>query len=98
MANKKYYFASVNDELCYPLSCHMDMAKYEGLSEIELYEAIPDKTSGMFFCRYFNAVGENGSCGKECMRYEPRNGKSGMCRHRSNKMFTYGDVVKFKVK
>ena len=94
MANK-LYFRSADSEFCYPLSYHIDEAKS---GEIELYEANPDTSSGMFFCRAESVVCEDGTCGRECPDYDPRNKRSGMCRYRSNKLYTHGNKVKFKVK
>ena len=90
------YFRTSDSEICYPLKYHMEQAKIYGLSEIELFEAIPDNTPGYFFCREFGQIGEDGSCGIQCDRYSPRNGRSGMCRHRSNQMYEHGRLVKFE--
>lgn len=94
MANK-LYFRTTEDELCYPLSYHMGEAESD---EIELYEAIPDTSSAMFFCKAESVVCENGFCGRGCPDYDPMNKRSGMCRHRSNKLYTHGNKVKFNVK
>lgn len=94
----KYYFEALDSELCYTLDYHLDQAREQGLSRIELYEAVPEKVNGFFFCRAVNAVGEDGYCGSQCTDYEPRNGKSGMCRHRSNTMYEHGEKVTFTVK
>lgn len=96
----KLYFAPEIDELnCYKLSDIKDMAKFEGLNEIEIIEAERDTGQGYFFCKHFAEVGEVGEgCGKMCEAYKPRNGKSGRCLH-SGYCYSYTDVkTKVKVK
>lgn len=74
-------------ELCYPKEHFMEEFQDKNLLEIRLYEAVPDKDKSYFFCR---AVGEVCSidsysfgCGKNCDDYCPRNGKSGICKHKT---------------
>lgn len=66
-------------------------------AEIELYEAVPGKESGFFWCRDVGLPGEDGDCGKLCDGYAPKNGKTGMCRHRSNKFYLIGKKVVIKI-
>lgn len=89
----KFYFQSKDSELCYPLEYHME--KCIGTT-IELFEAVPTKFDGMMYCKKFESVGEDGNCGRICDGYEPRNGRSGMCKHRSNTMYECGEKVTFK--
>jgi hypothetical protein len=96
--NPRLYFSSTDDECCYPLSYHMDVANEGGLTEIELFEAVPEKVDGIFFCREINEMGEDGSCGRICADYAPKNGKSGMCRHRHNRIYWHGNKSKFTVR
>lgn len=93
----KYYFRTEEDEFCYTLDYHLRNAKEEGLTEIELFEAKPQYIEGFFWCRVINDSGEDGSCGKKCIDYEPKNGKSGICKHKSNTFKTQGKKVMFKV-
>ena len=39
-----------------------------------------------FYCAEFGEVGlkEDSECGFSCKKYEPRNGKSGICKHNKN--------------
>lgn len=94
---KKFYFTGNDSELCWELKFLLSQAKENGLSEIELIEAIPDKSKDYFFCKWIGDVSESGSCGYKCDGYEPRNGKSGICKH---KTFCYekGGKVTFKIK
>lgn len=85
MNSKRYYSRREDDELCYPLGHFIEKARITGEKTIVLYEAIPDKDRGYFFCRAVGAVGVNDDvdgCGKNCDLYAPKNGKSGMCRHK----------------
>lgn len=93
----KYYFRTEDDERCYTLDYHLANAKDEGLTEIELFEAIPEKVDGVFWCRAADECAEEGYCGKQCEEYEPKNGKSGMCRHKCNTFHTHGEKIVFRV-
>lgn len=97
MKKAKLYFENEDAELCHPLEYHLNEAKADGLIEVQLLEAIPDKTTHDFiWCTSFGAVSERGNCGKVCPDYEPRNKKSGICKHQG-RMFTHGNAVKFEV-
>ena len=92
----KYYFRNINDEICYTLDYHLSDAKDEGLKEIELFEAIPEKVEGFYYCKAVEAPAEKDFCGKNCEDYIPRNGKNGMCRHKARFFFTPGNKITFK--
>ena len=95
MTKPKFYFRD-NDECCYAKEYHLSDAKDEGLKEVELFEAIPEKVSGMFWCRAVSESTEEGYCGKQCDEYSPKNGKSGMCRFKGY-FYQKGKKVIFKV-
>lgn len=97
MNRPKFYFREADDEMCYTLEYHLANAKDEGLEEIELFEAIPEKDHEMFWCRAVEEITGNGYCGRQCEEYEPKNGKSGMCKHKG-KTYTIGEKKLFKVK
>ena len=88
----KFYFETADSELCYTLAYF----KEYGLPEMELYEAIPSRVSGEGWCNEYECILEKGDCGRFCDSYSPKNGKSGMCRHKSNKMFEHGEKVTIK--
>ena len=92
----KYYFESSDSEMCFDLEYHLDNARCNSLNEIELYEANPDNDNYHFYCTSFGECGIKGDCGRHCRDYEPRNKKSGICKHKS-KCYTHGDKVVFKV-
>jgi len=94
----KYYFQTENSEMCYTLDYHLDKAKDEGLTEIELFEALPMKDSLFFWCKKFEALCEHGCCDKMCEGYDPCNKKSGKCQFKQNTMFEPGKKVKFEIK
>lgn len=80
---KKFYFCeSINEKLCFTKDYFLEKMKERGLKELELTEAIIDIGGEFFFCKAIGEVGEKseGGCGKECKLYEPRNGKSGICK------------------
>jgi len=94
----KFYFQTEHSEMCYSLAYHLDNAKDEGLTEIELFEAVPMKDDKFFWCRAVDQIAEHGSCGKSCEEYDPCNRKSGKCRFKQNTMFEHGKKVKFQIK
>jgi len=69
----KKYYSEHNDEYCYPLD-YFEKGKI-------VFEAKIIRNVDMFYCTLVYEVGEKGSCGKSCEGYEPRNGKSGICKH-----------------
>ena len=67
MAKKeKLYFATHDDEICYPLGYHISKAKEEGLKEISLYEAEKDKGNPFIFCGLFTDEIPYIDCNKKC--------------------------------
>jgi len=94
----KFYFQTETSVMCYPLAYHLDKAKDEGLTGIELFKAVPMKDSLFFWCKKFEALCEHGCCGLDCIAYQPCNGKSGKCRFKQNMMFEHGKKVKFEIK
>lgn len=78
---KRFYFQNEDDERCYPLSHFKE--------DDIIHLAIPDKNDDYFWCRAVKEVGINRAstynisiCGNICPDYDPKNGKSGMCRHK----------------
>jgi hypothetical protein len=93
----KYYFRTEDSEMYYMLDYHLEQAKEEGLTEIELFTAIPQKVEGIIWCKAADDFGEKGECGKICYFYNPRNGKSGMCKEQG-RFYEPDKKVKFQVK
>jgi hypothetical protein len=71
----KYYFENEESEMCY----NKQYFKEKGITEAWAGKKI--QYCDQMFCRYNYEVGEKGECGKKCETYEPRNGKSGICKH-----------------
>lgn len=98
MATKeKLYFDSVDDTFCTPLADKIDDARFEGLKEITLVEAIPDTDNPDYiWCGYQGEVGERQECKKAfCSYYESKSGR-GKCKHRGS-LYRHGDEVTFQV-
>lgn len=97
MKRPKYYFRNIEDERCYQKEYHLSDAKDEGLTEIEVFEAEPDHSKDHFWCQAIDEAceKEDGTCGMDCEDYEPRNGKSGICKYKSH-CFTPGKKVILK--
>lgn len=73
----KYYFRDEDEEYCYSLN------KFDEGTKLRL--AVPDKSKDHFYCRAIGEVcmTEDNPCGKQCEDYEPKNGTSGMCKHKT---------------
>lgn len=84
----KYYFSELEEEHCYELSYFYDLMEENNLKELKLKPAVPIHGEGLFWCKHYCEVGEsnNGTCGKICPKYHPRNGKNGICKNWS---YTY---------
>jgi hypothetical protein len=94
----KYYFRNAESEHCYQLEKHLADAADEGLEEVQLHEAVPEKVAGMFYCRALEECTENnGYCGRQCTDYTPKNGKTGMCIHKQNHFYIPDKIITFKV-
>lgn len=92
MKPEKYYFKYSDSEICYTEDHFRDEMIFDGLTEIEVYEAIPEKIAGIFWCKAQTFCGDDShdSCGKQCHDYRPRNGKSGCCKFYTTKLYTHG--------
>lgn len=53
-----------------------------GITELEIYEAVVYKFHKKFWCSELYKICEVGKgCGRFCDKYKPRNGKGGICTH-----------------
>lgn len=80
----KFYFLNQDSENCFSKEYFLNYAKENNLQELTLFEAVKEKVQGFFYCKELESAGEEGSCGKICEGYAPKNGKSGMCKHKTN--------------
>jgi hypothetical protein len=57
--------------------------KFNGISSMTVFLAKRETNVDYFFCNHFGEIAEkvNGVCGKHCKSYQPRNKKSGVCKH-----------------
>lgn len=98
MKKQQLYFLDEDSETCHTLEYHLENAKSDELKEIELFEAVPDPSKDYFWCRADSSVcmSDDNPCGKSCEDYDPRNGKSGICKHKTH-CYTWSNKVKFNV-
>ena len=80
MVMTKFYFNEHDREHAYELDHHYQFMEDEGLTEMKVFEANRETGNEFFFCKHFRKVGVRGNC-QGCEAYQPRNGKSGICRH-----------------
>lgn len=91
------YFLEKESELCHSLDTIKDMIRREGLKEKDVFTAVQERNTGMFWCLFFGEIGfSNESCGKQCKEYRPRNGKSGICcDHRTP--YSHGEKITISI-
>lgn len=79
----KLYFSEFNDEVCSTIAIHKSEMEEMNITEMVLFEARRETNSDYFWCKEFKEIGEKDqdTCGKYCSKYEPKNGKSGCCKH-----------------
>lgn len=98
MNQRELYFLSVDDEWCHTRD---DIFEETNLDEVEAYVAERFKSKGIFWCKEHSFCGDDSreTCGKwNCDEYEPRNGRSGCCKHYSTVLYTAGKKVTLKRK
>lgn len=94
----KKYFEFEDADFCYTEDYFLDKMREEGLTEIDVFEAERETGTDYFWCREHGTAFEKGhdTCGvNNCESYEPRNGKSGICKHNS---YCYTPVKKVTLK
>lgn len=81
--NKKFFFQEHDEDVCVQLKWHIKHMKENYIKEMKVFLAKRETYSDYFFCRHFYEVGEKneGSCGRDCSEYKPKNNKSGACKH-----------------
>ena len=95
MKRPKYYFESNDSEICYTEDHFHDLMDYEKWSKMELFEAIPERIQGVFWCKVHSFCADDtaDTCGRQCDQYEPRNRKNGCCKHHCSRLYTHGNPV-----
>jgi hypothetical protein len=95
MSKEQFYFSNKDSEVCYTRRKFDFYMEERGLSEIEVYKAEKYKSTDVFWCQVECFCGDDSqdTCGKQCSSYEPRNGKSGCCRHYSKYLYEKGEKV-----
>jgi hypothetical protein len=97
MKKQKLYFSDFDEEMSYTLDNIIEEMKERELTECKVFEAIRELKTHYFFCKAVqeccDKIDDN-PCGKNCNDYEPRNGKSGCCKHRG---FCYIPGNEFKI-
>lgn len=86
----KFYFETPESEIAYTIDYFDEML----VRPFTIFEAVQIKVDGFFFCKAALECGQSGTCGKMCDDYAPRNGRSGICRHKAP-LFTAGAAVTF---
>jgi len=82
----KYYFEKNDSERCYSRQYFIEEMKEQGISEMVVYPAKMLTGELVAWCSIWGDAVETqrGDCGKDCDKYEPRNGKNGRCRYSNN--------------
>ncbi len=95
MKAEKYYFEFDDSEICCTKEYFDDIMEQNGLKDIEVYEALPEKICGMFWCKVQHFCGDDSkdSCGKQCTDYAPRNKRSGCCKYYTTQLYIKGNKL-----
>jgi len=85
------------DENCYQLSELVEYMTENDITEMKVWLAEKDSFTNKhyFFCKAVGCFGEKGegTCGKSCSEYFPRNGKSGICKnYKCNRAYNRTDI------
>ena len=84
-AKKLYFCHQIDEELCCTLEHFLEEMKERNLTEIKVARARRQTKSPYYFCKAIGECGikppEGEPCGSNCCDYQPRNGKSGCCKH-----------------
>ncbi len=77
------FFFRDDDDTCYTLQSQIDYMIDNFINEMDLWLAERETNVPYFFCKHFGECGDKSEsgCGKLCEGYNPRNGKSGVCKH-----------------
>jgi len=91
------YFYEEDGELCYGLDSIKDMIADDFLEEKEVWLAKRMTGEDFAWCTHYAEplMKGEGTCGKVCDHYKPRNGKSGICNHQG---YCYEPVEKVLIK
>lgn len=89
----QYYFENENDDKCYTREHFDEIMKKENKPAVKVVKANPVKDCDFFWCNKYRDIYQRGDCSSECDYYEPRNGKSGCCKHFSETLYEQGDKV-----
>ena len=89
------YYEFADDELCWTAQHFIEYMKEHSIKEMSVYVAKKIKVSGFFWCNEIEFVGSkiDSDCGKFCKNYDPRNGKSGCCKHYTTTLYECSDKV-----
>jgi len=86
MKKEKIYFSDIDGDYAHSIDYLIEEMKEQELEVIQVSEAERELATDYFYCKSIGEVfikaPEGEPCGKECDDYEPRNGKSGCCKHR----------------
>lgn len=81
----KTYFSEHNEDWSKSIEDIIRFMRLNDIEQMRVWEGVPMTDSDCFSCRAYRAMcvkpplGE--PCGKSCEKYEPRNGKWGICKH-----------------
>ena len=95
----KLWFRSADDEICELGDDIIRGAHEEGVKEIELIEAVRDKSvdKDYTWCTYYGLPSIRENCVKDmCSCYKPNKSGRGACSHRGT-LYVLGEKVSFNV-
>ena len=95
----KFYFKNSDSETCHNKQYFIDYMEEHNLKKFEVYEAIKETIGGYFWCNKLELCCDDieGTCGKWCKDYTPKNGKNGCCKYYSKIFHRKGKLIKLEL-
>jgi len=97
---RKLFFRNEDSERCHERKYFLSEMKDAHIYAMDVFMAVPDKSKEYFWCGAVDDVlfhFDDIACGKDCVDYEPCNGRSGKCRFKTH-CYIPGEKVMLSVK
>jgi hypothetical protein len=96
---KKMYQKNLNDDICHDIDHWREYMLDNKLKTLTLLEMEKHTETDLRYCSYFGDFIGKGDCGKQvCNKYEPVNGKRGICKHKDYTYTHNGKTIELKEK
>ena len=89
-----------DDEMVSEIHEIEDDMRDAGIDEIKIERAVKDIGGPGFWCHKYHDIymRNEGTCGRFCNGYKPRNGISGICKHWGHTFVGTGEMITYSIK